>query len=342
MRTLISVSSQRRMQMQRDIFMFSNGTVKRKDNTIYLISEVDDKKRPLPIEQVENLHLFGEVNLNTTFLNYMGQKEVFIHCYNYYGFYTGSFVPRDQKASGIVTVRQSEHYLNNEKRMILARAFVKAAAFHMIRFNRKKNNMHSEFVKEIMTLQKQIAQASDVQQLMGIEGMMRQHYYRTLNEMILPEFYFTERTKRPPRDPFNALISFGNTLMYTTVLSEMYKTQLNPTVSYLHEPSQKRFSLSLDIAEIFKPLFVDPLIVSLVNTKKIQPKHFEDHEGMVYLNEEGKKLFIAAFDKKLTDSIKHRQLKRNVTYRYFIRLECYKLIKHVIGDVSYKPLQAWW
>ena len=160
--------------------------------------------------------------------------------------------------------------------------------------------------------------------------------------MILPEFYFTERTKRPPRDPFNALISFGNTMMYTTILSEVYKTQLNPTISFLHEPSQKRFSLCLDLAEIFKPLFVDPLIVSLVNTKKIQPKHFEDYEGMVYLNEEGRKIFIASFDKKLTDTIKHRQLNRNVSYRYFIRLECYKLIKHVIGDTPYKPLRAWW
>ena len=328
--------------MQRDIYMFSNGTVQRKDNTIYLVSETENKKRPLPVEQIENLHLFGEVNLNTAFLNFMGQKGIFVHFYNYYGFYTGSFVPRDQKVSGVVTVRQSEHYLNKEKRLALAQAFVQSATFHMIRFNRKKNNMESEFVKEIQELQKQIPSVKDVQQLMGIEGMMRQNYYRTLNEMILPEFYFTERTKRPPRDPFNALISFGNTMMYTTILSEIYKTQLNPTISYLHEPSQKRFSLCLDLAEIFKPLFVDPLIVSLVNTKKIQPKHFEDHEGMVYLNEEGRKIFIASFDKKLTDTIKHRQLNRNVSYRYFIRLECFKLIKHVIGDTSYKPLRAWW
>lgn len=328
--------------MQRDIYMFSNGTVQRKDNTIYLVSETDNKKRPLPVEQVENLHLFGEVNLNTAFLNFMGQKEIFVHFYNYYGFYTGSFVPREQRVSGIVTVRQSEHYLNKEKRLTLAQAFVQSAVFHMIRFNRKKNNMDSKFVKEMQELQKQIASAKNVQQLMGIEGLIRQNYYQTLNEMILPEFYFTERTKRPPRDPFNALISFGNTMMYTTILSEVYKTQLNPTISFLHEPSQKRFSLCLDLAEIFKPLFVDPLIVSLVNTKKIQPKHFEDYEGMVYLNEEGRKIFIASFDKKLTDTIKHRQLNRNVSYRYFIRLECYKLIKHVIGDTPYKPLRAWW
>src|SRR5690554_6970641 len=87
--------------MQRDIYMFSNGTVQRKDNTIYLVSETDNKKRPLPVEQVENLHLFGEVNLNTAFLNFMGQKEIFVHFYNYYGFYTGSFVPREQRVSGI-------------------------------------------------------------------------------------------------------------------------------------------------------------------------------------------------------------------------------------------------
>jgi len=214
--------------------------------------------------------------------------------------------------------------------------------YALLRLNRKKNNLSSSYVQEIQSLKKQIANMNSVSQLMGIEGMIRQQYYRTLNEMIPTDFVFEERIKRPPRDPFNALISFGNTMMYTAILSEIYKTQLNSTISYLHEPSQKRFSLCLDLAEIFKPLFVDPLIIALVNTKKIQMKHFEDHEGMIYLSEEGRKIFIAAFDKKLKDSIKHRQLKRNVTYRYLIRLECYKLIKHVINDEVYKPLQAWW
>lgn len=327
--------------MQRDVFMFSSGTVKRKDNTIYLIAE-DGQKRALPIEQIENLHLFGEVSLNTAFFNYAGQRDLAVHFYNYYGFYTGSFLAREKKVSGLVTVKQSEYYLQKNKRLDIAKEFIKSAVFHMLRFNRKKQNNTSYFVDEIKKLEKTIDSASSVSSLMGIEGMIRQNYYRTLDEMIPDEFSFQQRSKRPPRDPFNALISFGNTLMYTTILSEIYKTQLNPTISYLHEPSQKRFSLCLDLAEIFKPLFVDPLIVSLVNTKKIQLQHFDDHEGMVYLSEAGRKIFIEAFDKKLKDSIQHRQLKRKVTYRYFIRLECYKLIKHVIGDTTYKPLKAWW
>lgn len=327
--------------MQRDIFVFSNGRIQRQDNTIYIVAE-DGRKRPVPVEQIESVHLFGQVDLNSAFLNFAGQKEVMLHFYNYYGFYTGSYYPREQKVSGIVTVMQSKHYLEKEKRLFLAKSFVESAAFHMVRTCRKRKNINSEAVQEIMKLGKEISNATSVSQAMGIEGMIRQHYYRALNEMIPEEFAFAERNKRPPRDPFNALMSFGNTMMYTTVLSEMYKTQLNPTVSYLHEPSQKRFSLCLDVAEIFKPLLVDPLLLTLVNTKKIQSKHFEDHEGMVYLNDEGRKIVISAFDERLSKTIKHRKLNRNVSYKYLIRLECYKLIKHVIGDTTYIPLKAWW
>ncbi|WP_307257607.1 type I-B CRISPR-associated endonuclease Cas1b [Oikeobacillus pervagus] len=327
--------------MRRDIYLFSNGRLMRKDNTLYIVSE-DGIKRAVPVEQVENVHLFGQIDLNSALFNFSGQKEVMLHFYNYYGFYTGSFYPREHSVSGIVTVKQSDHYLRKEKRLFLAKCFVQSASFHMLRTCRKRGIHGYESVQIITELSKNIRDAKDVQQTMGIEGMIRQHYYRALNELIPEEFTFAERTKRPPRDPFNALISFGNTMMYTSVLSEIYKTQLNPTISYLHEPSQKRFSLCLDLAEIFKPLLVDPLLITLVNKKKITSKHFENHDGMVYLNEMGRKIVIAAFDERLQQTIRHRKLKRNVSYWYLIRLECYKLIKHVIGDTPYIPLKAWW
>lgn len=130
--------------------------------------------------------------------------------------------------------------------------------------------------------------------------------------------------------------------MYTAIISEIYKTVLDPTVSFLHEPSTKRFSLSLDIAEIFKPLVVDSLILTLLNNRRLQEKHFEKKDGGVLLNEDGRKRFLEAFDEKMKTTIKHRKLKRNVSYRYLIRLEAYKLIKHFIGDETYKPFKAWW
>ncbi|AWC32896.1 type I-B CRISPR-associated endonuclease Cas1b [Bacillus cytotoxicus] len=327
--------------MLRDFYIFSNGRMKRKDNTFYFINE-EEKKRSLPIAQIDNLYVFGQVDFNTKLLNFLNQHQIHVHFFNYYGFYSGSFTPRESNLSGFTLVQQSAHYLDTDKRLILAKAFVSSAVFHMLRTLRGYKQITAEMLGEIIRLTPQISQASTIQQLMGVEGLIRQEYYSMFNYILPPEFSFYKRSKKPPQDEINALISFGNSLCYTTVLSEIYKTQLNPTISYLHEPSSKRYSLSLDIAEIFKPLIVDPLIFTLVNKKMISLKHFESLDEMVLLNEQGRKKFLQAWEGKLGQTVMHRRLKRKVSYKYFIRLECYKLIKHMIGDELYKPLKAWW
>jgi len=98
----------------------------------------------------------------------------------------------------------------------------------------------------------------------------------------------------------------------------------------------------LDIAEIFKPLIIDALIFKLVNNNMITNNHFDTKEGFCSLTEEGKKIFVREYDNKLSTTVRHRKLNRNVSYRGFIRLECYKLIKHFIGDEKYKSLKVWW
>lgn len=200
-----------------------------------------------------------------------------------------------------------------------------------------------ERIDLILRYKNQLKDANTIQELMGIEGLIRQNYYIAFNSFLSNDFAFDERTKRPPKDPLNALISFGNSLCYTKVLSEIYKTYLDPTISYLHEPSTKRFSLSLDIAEIFKPLLVDTVIFTLINKRQLNiKKDFEYIDEMVILNEQGKKKFLNEWMNKLQTTVKHRKLNRKVSYQYFIRLECYKLIKHFINDTVYKPLKAWW
>ncbi|MDG4656918.1 type I-B CRISPR-associated endonuclease Cas1b [Ectobacillus antri] len=327
--------------MLRDFYVFSNGRMKRKDNTFYFIDEQENQKS-LPVQQIDNLYIFGQVDLNTKLLSFLNQHNIHVHFFNYYGFYSGSFTPRETSLSGFTLVSQSAHYLEHNKRLVLAKAFVTAGVFHMLRLLRRYKQIQSELLEPIISLNKGISQATTIQQLMGIEGMIRQQYYSLFNYILPSDFSFYKRSKRPPQDEINALISFGNSLCYTSVLSEIYKTQLNPTISYLHEPSSRRYSLSLDIAEIFKPLVVDSLIFALINKKVITLKHFDEIENMVTLNEEGKRKFLKAWDEKLSQTIMHRHLKRKVSYRYLMRLECYKIIKHVINDEMYKPLKAWW
>ena len=207
-----------------------------------------------------------------------------------------------------------------------------------MRYYKVDNNLIELIKKESENLD----YVEDIPTLMGIEGRIRKTYYKSFNQILKNGYSFDKREKRPPKDPINALMSFGNSIMYTNVLKEMYKTQLDPTISFLHEPSSKRFSLSLDIAEIFKPLIIDPIIFSLVNNRRLTKKDFIYEDEICYLSEDGKKKFLSDFEGKMNTTIKHRKLNRQVSYRYFIRLECYKLIKHFIGDEKYKVLKAWW
>lgn len=330
--------------MRKDYFIFSSGRLKRHNNTFYFIDE-ENKKKSLPIYQIDNIYLFNKLDLNTDFLHLLNHHEISLHTFNYYGYYSGTFYPRKQKVSGFTIVNQSLHYLNKEKRLFLARSFVNSGIFHMIRnLRRYRNNKGiSQIITNLQDYNSLLPEMQSVSEIMGIEGIARQNYYSAFNLFLDSKFAFDDRTKRPPRDPLNSLISFGNSLCYTKILSEIYKTHLDPTISFLHEPSTKRFSLSLDIAEIFKPLIVDPVIFTLINKKQISiNKDFEYIDEMVLLNESGRKKFLSEWTKKLRTTVRHRKLKRNTSYQYLIRLEAYKLIKHFIGDQKYKPLRAWW
>jgi len=324
----------------RPYYIFSSGRIMRRENTIYVENEKGEKKA-LPIEEVESLHIFGEVEMNTKFLNFLSQHGKPIHFYNYYGFYSGSFVPRSKNISGELLVKQVEYYLDNEKRLYLAKAFVEGATFHMLR-NLRNYDGTEEFVRVISEEQVKWFEAKTVLELMGCEGRAREAYYQAFNTITCGRVTMNKREKRPPKDPINALISFGNSVMYSVVLSEIYKTELNPTISYLHEPRERRFSLSLDISEIFKPLIVDPTIFKLINNSMLKEEDFEDELDLCYLTSSGKKKFLKEFEEKLETTIKHRKLKRSVSYRTLIRLECYKLIRHLLQDELYKPLKAWW
>ena len=360
--------------MKRNYYIFSSGKLIRRQNTLYFepgkneepenieeeIIEVEDEsteedleekeprklpRKPLPIEDIEAIYCFSELRFNTKFLNFLAQNQITLHLFNYYGYYSGSFYPREPFVSGKLLVKQVNAYLDNEKRTAIAQKLVSGAAENirknLLYYNARNKDM-SPFLPKIDEMIKQIKTTSDVSELMGIEGNIRSIYYTSWNLIIDTPINFIKRERRPPTNEINALISFGNSLVYTTVLSEIYKTQLNPLISFLHEPGERRFSLALDIAEIFKPLLADRIIFSLLNKRQIQEKHFDKKLNSCLLTEEGRKIYLREFDEKLKTTIKHRNLKRSVSYRHLIRLECYKLIKHIIGEKEYKPFKIWW
>lgn len=329
--------------MKVNFYITKNGVLKRKQNTVYFINK--EEKRILPINKIKEIFAHGKLSFTSGVVSYLSKNGVPIHFFNKYGYYEGSYYPKQTLVSGELLVKQVEHYLSKEKRLIIAREFVSGSAKNilknMVYYERNEKELSNE-IEKISDLINKINECLEINELMAIEGNIWNTYYTAFDKVVPENFRIEGRTRRPPNNKGNCLISFGNSLLYGTVLGEIYNTQLNPTISYLHEPFERRFSLSLDLSEIFRPLIVDRTIFKLVNKKILDDTHFEQELNSCLLNEKGKKIFLQEFDEKLKTTIKHRNLNRNVSYQHLIRLECYKLIKHLLGIKEFKAFNIWW
>jgi len=322
--------------ISRTYYIFSAGRLSRKDNT--LAFESNDERRMIPVEDVDHIYCFAQMDFNTKLLEFLSQKQICVHFFDFYGNYSGSFVPRESLLSGFLIVRQVEHYLDKGKRLQLARSFIEGA-IHNIRRNLEKRGFE-QTCKKLDELKRGLENAATIEEIMSAEAHARRAYYG--NWPDITGWEFEERSMRPPANALNALISFGNAMTYTTVLKEIHRTALNPTISYLHEPSERRYSLALDVAEIFKPVFVDRLIFRLTNLGMLQEHHFNINANFAYLSEEGRKIFVKEFEDFLEKTILHRNLKSNIRYKNLVRLDLYKLIKHLLGEQTYSPMKVWW
>ncbi len=334
--------------MKKSYYLFNPGRMSRKDNTLKFtpVDQDGNEQIPkyIPVEGVDNLYCFGALDANSALFNFLGKESISVHFFDYYEHYTGSFLPKEYLLSGKVLVAQTGHYTSKKKRVIIARKLIEGAAFNMLKNLRYYDNRGKDTsvqIEKIENLIQQLFVYEEVDALMGVEGNIRMTYYEAF-DLIINDFEMGNRTKQPPSNEVNALISFMNMMCYTLSLDMIYHTQLNPTISYLHQPGERRFSLALDLAEIFKPILVDRSIFSLLNKKVIQHSDFDHKLNSCLLKESGKKKVLKAWDERLSETIKHRSLGRNVSYKHLVKLECYKLVKHILDIEEYKPFKAWW
>ena len=227
----------------------------------------------------------------------------------------------------------------------MQRKFIEPAAdniYRNLRYYNERGKDVSVYMIEIDSLRGKIKNARTIEELMGIEGNIRKQYYMSWNIIINQNIEFDKRVMHPPDNMINSLISFVNSLIYSKVLSEIYHTQLNPTISYLHEPGVRRFSLCLDLSEVFKPLIGDRLIFSLLNRQQITEESFTKELNFLHLKKESSKLIVSELENRLKKTIMYKELGRQVSYQYLMRLEAYKLIKHIIGEKEYEGFRIWW
>lgn len=322
-------------------YIFSMGELKRKDNSIAFKNEKGNFY--IPIQDTRELYCMNEVSFNTKFLDFIGKAGITLHLFNYHGNYSGTFYPKEQLISGDLSIKQALCYIEN--RLIIAKSIVQSIAdniyetlYHYFRHDKKDLKPTLDWLKTEPKrfLEKEIT----IEQIMFIEGQIWNRFYDSFKYFLPEDFLMNKRVKRPPNNPMNALVSFGNTLLYTKTISAIYTTHLNQAISFLHSPREGRFSLCLDISEAFKPVIVFKTIFDLVGRKQLQvEKHFDKSLNYALLNEEGKKIFIDAFETRINETFMHPKLKRKITYKHCLKLEGYKLIKYIVEKKEFIPFR---
>lgn len=343
--------------MKRNYYIFSDTIIRRKNNTLTfetiksadcceediltgIKNELFEKveARNVPVENVDALFTYGTVNFNSRLLNFLAKYEIPMHVFTHRGFYSGTFYPRDTNFSGNLLLDQALFVSDSEKRLYIAKEIIKSAAHNILanlRYYNSRGSNVREAINFIEELSYGIESADSINSLMGIEGNIRYFYYECWQDIIQVPIDFEKRVKNPPDDIVNSMISFGNVILYSTCLTEIYRSKLHPGLGFLHQPGDRKNSLSFDIAEIFKPVIVDRIIFKLLNRRILGRNDFIIRDNFCMFKNEAKKIFVKELDSKLNSTIRDEKLNMTLSYRSLIRKECYKIINHIKGEEQY-------
>jgi CRISPR-associated protein Cas1 len=308
-------------------FLISNGELLVKDSSLIFRDSKNSQKR-IPAEAIEELYILSpEVNWNSRVLNFLSSKNITMHLF-LRNRLQGTFQPFSKegtKKSSKTFVEQVKILGNGRKRLFLAKSFT-AGSIHNSGNNCKRYGFYFDKKRYLESLKN----ANSVNELMGFEGTFKRNYFKCWNSIIrnLEDFKFFERSRRPPKDRINSMISYLNTRIYTTTLHEIFKTKLDPRVGYLHESNDRDFTLHLDISEIFKPIIADNLIFQLINSGQITKNDFA--EGVRFTKSGIKKVEIE-FAKKLSETFE------NINWRDRIRIEANRIRDYIENGETYKP-----
>lgn len=324
--------------------VFADGDLRRSEDTLR-IDRLDGEPKYLAIESLDSLYLHGQITFNTRALGLLNEHGVPVHVFGWNDYYRGSYLPKRSHVSGNTVVEQVRAYDDEDRRLGIATDMI-AASIHNMRVNlRYYNTRGHEFtdvLDELGTLKDRAQTESSVESLRGVEALARKAYYGCFDAILRDPFELTRREYNPPSNEANALVSYLNAMTYTTCVSAIRKTALDPTIGFMHEPGERRFTLSLDIADIFKPILADRVMFRLVNRQQLSFDDFESELDGCLLTEEGRATVLNEYEQTLDETVEHPRLSRHVSYKTLVQTDVYSLKKHVLTGEDYHPTERWW
>lgn len=311
--------------------------IRRQDQSLVIERETGDKVH-IPITDVRDIVACSTVDINTAVVSLFNRHRVNLHFLSHYGDYAGSLLTSDTSTSGETVIAQAKLATDPHASLPIARDLVIATAFNVRRVVDR-----DLLDKPYDTLKTSVRVAESSSQLMGAEGTFRRSAWQVLDTRLPGWLQLSGRHRRPPRNAGNAFISYVNGIVYARVLTALRLTPLHTGIAFLHSTMERqRHSLVLDLAEVFKPLFAERLLLRMAGRDQLKPHHFDSDVNQAMLSENGRKLVVQTVRDELAKTVQHRSLGRKVAYDELLYLEALRLARYCLEREPYKPFRIWW
>ncbi len=326
------------------LYITEDGTSVYKQGGRFVIARNQERIAEVPEELLEGLVLIGAVQLSANAAAELLEKGIPVTWLSHSGKYYG----RLESTRHVNVFRQQKQILLQDTpfALALAKQIVEAKAHNQLtvlrRYNKNAQNVEVELrIKTIGILRKNISESKDIAELMGHEGAIAKIYFAALGCLAEPPFQFQHRSKRPPEDPFNSLLSFGYTLLLYEVYTAVANEGLHPYFGVLHSPRQHHPALASDLMEEWRPVIVDSLVMNILHRHILNETHFQtdDPSGGVFLTPKGRKIFLQLYGKKLIAMNQYMDGKN--TYRHSLAKQAAAFAQAVMAENAalYEPIR---
>lgn len=270
----------------------------------------DGMKKTLPIEPIEAIEIFGNSQITSQCMKSCLTRGIDISFYSSNGSYFGKLTSTNH----VNTSRQRQQarlYDNMDFRLGLARRIIKAKISNQVvilrRYSKNSDVDIDDKIKQIKIIERNIETADAIDVLMGYEGLAARVYFSALGMLIDKDFHFTGRNKRPPKDPFNSMISLGYSILLNEIYGKLQAKGLNPYFGFIHSDREKHPTLASDMMEEWRAVIVDTTVMSMINGHEIQLGQFtrDEETGGVIIDNDGMRAYIHKLENKFRTSMKY-------------------------------------
>ncbi len=355
--------------MKQNLYLFSDVQVVRKQNTLFfnrIINNSDDEgdldllkedylfekdilipsgdKKYMPVENIESITAIGSTHFNSRLIYFLSRNSIPLYIMSRRGTLLGTFLPANNKSASAL-IAQSLAFEDEEKRLLISSKIIDATAHNTLQnlhYYKNRGRNLDETISVIEELRNEIQYAESIEELFGIEGYIKRNYYDCWTEIFNYPVNFYSRRKKPPTDFINSMISFGNAILYSTVLNQIIQTKLYPEIGFMHSPGENKLSLAYDIADIFKPLIVDRTIFKIINKNILSENNFFRKNNICLMKKETKKIFVSELETKILSKIKIENFNVKVSHKRIIRESLYGLRRYLTEGEKLEFFKSKW